>query len=366
MSPDTELAEKERRVIEFLDREGLDALLLSKHGNFAWITCGGSNHVAVNSDSGVAHALITRAGRWIICDNIEARRIMEEEVATPGFTCESFDWYEDKLAQTLARLAPGARVGSDTGRLGTQNVDSRLGSLRARLLPSEIERYRKLGAITAQAMTAACHRLKPGMREHQVAAVLGAELLGRGAFPVVTLVAADERAFDYRHPLPTDRQVERHAMLVVCARKWGLIVSITRLVHFGALPPELRCKHDAVTKVDAAFIANSIPGARVSDIFRAGVEAYAAAGFPDEWRLHHQGGPTGYVGREFRATMASDHVVADNQAFAWNPSIAGTKSEDTIIATPHGPEVISPTPALPALDVEAAGRVIRRADIIVA
>jgi len=365
MSPDTELAEKERRVIEFLDRENLDALLLSKHGNFAWITCGGSNHVAVNADTGVAHALITRAGKWIVCDNIEARRIMEEEVATPGFSCESFHWYEDKLAETVARLAPSARLGSDTGRFGAQNVDARLGSLRASLLPPEIERYRKLGAITAQAMTEACHRVKPGMIEHQVAAILGGELLARGAFPVVVLVAADERAFNYRHPIATDKRVERHVMLVVCGRRWGLIVSMTRLVHFGALSAELRRKHDAVTQVDASFVANSLPGARVGDIFRAGVEAYAAAGFPDEWRLHHQGGATGYVGREFRATIASDHLVADNQPFAWNPSIAGTKSEDTIIATLHGPEVISPTPQLPALEVKVRGPAVARADIFV-
>ncbi|UCH33905.1 MAG: M24 family metallopeptidase [Armatimonadota bacterium] len=365
MSPETELGRKQRLVLEFLDREDLDGLLLSKNANFAWVTCGGSNHVAVNSDTGVAHVLVTRHGRWVICDNIESRRVMEEEVASLGFASESFYWYENKLAEAVERLAPGARIGSDTGRAGMENVEARLGPLRASLLPEEVDRYRSVGAATAACMTEACRKVRPGVTEHQIAGMLGEEMLARGVFPVVILIAADDRAFNYRHPIPTGKRVESHAMLVVCGRKGGLIVSMTRLVHFGALPAELRRKHDAVAAVDAAFIANTTPGARVGDVFSAAVEAYAAGGFPDEWRLHHQGGPTGYVGREFRATADTEQIVVDKQAFAWNPSIAGTKSEDTIIALSDGPEVISATPELPVIEVEAAGQVIRRSDILI-
>jgi len=360
-----ELAHKERRIHDFLEREDLDGLLLSKHANFAWITCGGSNHVAVNTDVGVASALITGAGKWIICDNIEAHRVMQEEVARLGFECESFNWHDDGLADALERVAPGARIGSDIGRAGTQNVEARLGALRASLLPDELERYRRLGALAAESMTETCRRVEPGMTEHVVASLLGAEVMARGAFPVVLLVAADERAFTYRHPIPTDKRVMAHAMLVLCARKWGLIISMTRLVHFGPLPAELRRKHDAVAQVDAAFIANTVPGTRIGDVFDRAVAAYAESGFPDEWRLHHQGGPTGYVGREFRATPKSEQTVVENQAFAWNPSIAGTKSEDTIVACPAGPEVLSATPDLPATSVESAGRVLLRPDIVV-
>jgi Xaa-Pro aminopeptidase len=362
---DQELAQKERRVSEFLHRENLDGLLLSKHGNFAWITCGGSNHVAVNADVGAANALITHSGKWIICDNIEARRIMEEEVAGLGFSCQSFDWFDDGVADALQRVAPGARIASDTGRAGTHNVEARLGALRASLLPDEVERYRRLGAIAAAAMTEACRRVEPGMTEYGVAGLLGGEVMARGAFPVVLLIAADERAFTYRHPIPTDNRVRAHIMLVLCARRWGLIVSMTRLAHFGALPAELRRKHDAVMRVDATLVAATIPGARVGDVFDRAVAAYAAAGFPDEWRLHHQGGPTGYVGREFRATSKSGQMVVESQAFAWNPSIAGTKSEDTIVAGPTGPEVLSATPELPASQIESAGRILLRPDIVV-
>jgi Xaa-Pro aminopeptidase len=365
MSRDRELARKEERVRQFLAREKLDGLVLSKNANFSWITCGGSNHVAVNTDVGVAHALITHAGKWIICDNIEARRIMEEEVAGLGFQNESFYWYENKLSEAITHLAAGAHLGSDSGRAGTDNVEPLLSSLRASLLPGEVERYHALGRITAQAMTEACRCVEPGMTEHQAAGILAGELLSRGAFPVVLLVAADVRAFTYRHPIPTDKPIEKHVMLVVCGRRSGLICSMTRLVHFGPVPADLRRKHDAVMRVDAAFITNSMPGSRVGDAFAAGIEAYAATGFPEEWRLHHQGGPTGYVGREYRATSSSDQVIVPNQAFAWNPSIAGTKSEDTIVALADGPEVICATPELPSIEVEVRGKTMQRADILV-
>lgn len=366
ITAEVELAAKQRRVLDLLDRESLDGLLLSKNGNFAWITCGGDNHVGVNTDTGVGHVLLTRAGRWVICENIEARRIMEEEIAGLGFTCEPFYWYEGSLHCVLERLAPGATIASDTGLAGTRSIEAQLPSLRASLLAGEMARYRAAGALTAECMTAACRQVKPGMTEHQAAALLGGAMLARGVFPVVLLVAADERAFTYRHPIPTDKRIERHVMIVTCGRRHGLIVSMTRLVHFGAPPDELRRKHDAVVRVDAALQAATTPGARIGDVFQAGVQAYADAGFPDEWRLHHQGGPTGYANRDYRATAASDALVADNQAFAWNPSIAGTKSEDTTVASRGGIEVVSATPQLPSLEVTVGGRVFRRAEIVLA
>src|SRR5712691_178400 len=121
------------------------------------------------------------------------------------------------------------------------------------------------------------------------------------------------------------------------ARRGGVVVSLTRLVHFGDPEPELRKRHEAVTAVDATFINASRPGAVAGEIFRGGMAAYAAVGYPDEWTRLHQGGATGYAGRDYRATPDSPHVVRLHQAFAWNPSIAGTKSEDTLLVTPSGP-----------------------------
>jgi Xaa-Pro aminopeptidase len=154
-------------------------------------------------------------------------------------------------------------------------------------------------------------------------------------------------------------------MVVICGRKWGLIVSLTRLVHLGRIPKELRKKHQAVVRVDTAFIANTRPGIVVGDVFRKGVQAYLDNGFPGEWRLHHQGGPTGYAGRDYKATSEEKRAVQLPQAFAWNPSIRGTKSEDTIIALPDKTEIISNTPDWPMLTVEYGNLRWERPDILI-
>jgi hypothetical protein len=78
-------------------------------------------------------------------------------------------------------------------------------------------------------------------------------------------------------------------MLVLCGRCWGLVCSITRLVHFGRLPDNLCRKAEAVARVDATFITATRPGRTLGEVFRRGMAAYAETGFPDEWRLHHQG-----------------------------------------------------------------------------
>jgi hypothetical protein len=52
-------------------------------------------------------------------------------------------------------------------------------------------------------------------------------------------------------------------------------------------------------------------------------------GSADEWRRHHQGGPTGYEPRDYLATAGSTAFVEERQAFAWNPSVPQLKCEDT-------------------------------------
>ncbi|MDQ3448322.1 MAG: hypothetical protein M3432_03990, partial [Chloroflexota bacterium] len=44
--------------------------------------------------------------------------------------------------------------------------------------------------------------------------------------------------------------------------------------------------------------------------------AYSAAGFAEEWTLHHQGGVIGYQGRERIATSGTTTIL-DGMAVAW-------------------------------------------------
>jgi Xaa-Pro aminopeptidase len=145
-----------------------------------------------------------------------------------------------------------------------------------------------------------------------------------------------------------------------------MICAITRVVHFDELPVDLKRRHDAVVRVDAEIMAATTPGAKAHDIFDKAQQAYGENGYPGEWKLHHQGGATGYMGREWIATPSCEETVMTNQPFAWNPSICGTKSEDTILATAQGVQPITgPCEDWPVVDVQVDGLTFRRPGILV-
>ncbi len=168
-------------------------------------------------------------------------------------------------------------------------------------------------------MNTAIHAVKPGMTEFEIAALLGSETQRRGVQPIVNLIATDERIFRYRHPLPTAKPLDKYAMLVLCGRQHGLVCSITRLVHFGPLSEELQRKQEAVAQIDATFIYTTQPNVTLGDIFAQVQEIYARTGYPDEWRLHHQGGPAGYEPREYLGLPGSQDQVTRRRGLRMEP-----------------------------------------------
>lgn len=359
----SELEIKLQRIQNLLSQHQADALLLSRVSSFAWATCGAASYINTASTTGVGSLLITPAGRYLIADNIEAPRFeKEEQLAGQGWEFRIAPWHAANSA--IAELTRGLKLAADGPYPGAIDLSHEMARLRANLLPEEGARYRRVSQICAEAMNVALRAVRPGMTEYEIAARLDHETFARGVQPIVNLIATDERIFNFRHPLPADKQLKRYAMLVVCGRKYGLITSVTRLVHFGRLPDELRRKMEAVAHIDAAFIAATRPGRTLSEVFKRATATYAATGFADEWQLHHQGGPAGYEPREWVATPHSPEIVEVGQVYAWNPSITGTKSEDTILVGPSGNEVLTVMPDWPMLDVEAAGQHFKRPAIL--
>ena len=357
---------KLERLRACISERKLDAYLISLRSNFAWLTGGGYNHVGMSSDTGAVSLLVTRTRAYALTDNIEMPRVQREELAGKGFIPVAYAWYQAVPAARIRRIVDSSRWCSDDGAFGSHPLS--ITELHAPLLPQEIERYAALGADASRCVTAVCRRARPGMSEYEIAGMLAHAFLSIGILPAVLLIAADERIRAFRHPLPTSNKLRRHLMVVVCAQRHGLIVSLTRFVHFGKVPRDLERRHAAAALVDAAFILSTRSGRTVGDVFRAGVEMYRRTGFAAEWKLHHQGGPTGYHAREYRAGADSREKIVPGRAFAWNPSITGAKSEDTIITVENpddAPRILTEDPAWPMMAVEYEGDIIRRPDILV-
>lgn len=359
----TEFENKQERIHELLVKYELDALLLKRVSSFAWATCGAASYINTADSYGVGSLLITAAANHLITNNIEVPRFArEEKLDTQGWEFHSAPWYEQQPA--LESLTRGMKVGADGAYPRTMDLSDEIALLRAELTPEEGNRFRALGTLCAGAMEAALRAVSPGMSEYELAALLEVETQRRDAQPIVVLVATDDRIFNFRHPLPTAKKLDRYAMLILCGRKWGLVASITRLIHFAALSDELRRKAEACAQVDAAVIAATRPAATLGEIFQRGIDAYRATGFADEWQLHHQGGLAGYEPREALGVPRSPIRVVAGQAFAWNPSITGCKSEDTILVGEQGNEVITATPGLPTIRAMVDGQVWERPAIL--
>jgi antitoxin VapB len=350
----SEFQHKVTRLQELLEQHGVDALLLRRVSSFAWATCGAASYVNTAISEGAASLLITRERLLLFTNVIEAPRLEQEEgLAEQGWEFHISPW--EAPLQELHRLVSGMSLASDVPFPGARDISLEIARLRTHLTSAEEERFRVLGRLCAEALTAAAQHIRPGLSELHLAALMGSEAQQRGVQPIVNLVASDERAYRFRHPLPTEKKLEKYALLILSGRRRGLVCSISRLIHFGRLPDDLRLRIEATAQVNAAYIAHSRPGSSLGEVLAAGQKAYASVGFPEEWRWHLQGGLTGYEPREILATSTSQEMVSSGQVLAWNPTIAGAKVEDTILVGSEANEILTRTNLWPTVSIRVPG-----------
>lgn len=358
------MSSKHQRINELLEKYQLDGLILRQVANFAWATNGAASYINTAATNGVGTLFVTKTARHLIANNIKSTRFeKEEQLKAQGWEFHPHRW--DQPTDTLVKLTSGLKIGADGSYPNAVDLSGELAFVRSYLDATEQDCFRSLSALCAAAMDEAVRSAKPGMTEYQIAGLLSGAAQSRGVLPIVNLIATDERVFNFRHPLPTDKKMDKYAMLVLCGRKNGLVCSITRLIHYGPLSAELDQKAEAAAYIDAAMIAATRPGKNINEVFQIAQDAYAQVGFPDEWQLHHQGGPAGYDPREFLATGAVDVPIGVGQAYAWNPSITGCKSEDTFLVCEIENEIISVIEGWPTVSMDFDGQVIQRPKILV-
>jgi Xaa-Pro aminopeptidase len=327
------------RVRGLMERYAVDAIVLRRPANFAWYTGGADSRVDHVASEGVADLIVRANSEVVLTSTIEAPRMRAEQ--TPELEVVEYPWHLDRDA-ALRELVGDARVGSDLGLTGTIDLSDDIARIRRTLDADAIKSLRVVGADASAAMAEAAAAVEPGMTEHEAAAVLAAACRRRGLTATVLLAAADDRIALYRHPVPVGARIARRAMLVASAERGGLYANLTQILEFEEPDAELARRLGACEEILARMRDEATkPGRTVAEAFADCRRFYAEAGFPDEWRLHHQGGLTGYGSRELIATPRTDYLIEPGQAFAWNPSIRGAKAEDTFVLTETGPEVVA-------------------------
>ena len=319
------MSAKLSKIRALMSERGFDSVLIEKQMNYSWL-CGGRGFISLASENSCGQLLVTKDDVYLLSNNIEKNRLATEEC--PGIAIKSLDflWYEEAKRPGILAEYGGKNMATDT------TLAAEFFAWRTILDKDEIDTFKTHGPEIGRILEKVTLALKPGMTEFDYAGELSRAYWAQGYEPITLIIAFDERVMKHRHPMPTALPLKNHVLGVVCIRYKGLIFSTSRLVYFGKqLPDDLAAKAKAVVDIDGKMIAATRPGAKGSDIFALLAKGYADHGYPGEEKLHHQGGLTGYAARENRAMPHLHTEVMLNQAYAWNPTITGTKSEDTII-----------------------------------
>ncbi|MCC6320525.1 MAG: M24 family metallopeptidase [Phycisphaerales bacterium] len=334
---------KEQRLADFCACRGVDGVHLRRRANIAWLTDGADTHIDLSDRRGIAELVWTRGRGLVLTDNIESPRLATEEFGA-DWTVHATNWWEFRDGSKVKGLS-----------LISDWPEDEIATLRWSLTDLEIERVRTLGRESAGVLEGVMRAVPAGAvegggwSEHRLAGEVIGALRARNIHAPVMLVASDERLTQFRHPIPTQKPIRRIVMAAICAQRHGLTVSATRIVSFGPIDVDRRRRHEAVCEVDRALHARTRPGVRWCDVLGAAQSVYKETGFADEWKKHHQGGPMGYELREFKATPTETRVAVDRQLVGWNPSITGTKSEDTILIRDREHEIVTATGGWPML-----------------
>lgn len=356
---DSELKCKLNRVRGLMQARGLDGVLFTTNSNFCWLSGGRNAFVDQGSESSVAKLLVTKDNQYVICNSSEMFRISEEELYDKDFKLIRYFWH-DSEEKKLEPYMTGKKIASDSGVYHTQNLSAELKKLRYELCSEEIDRYREIGKECATLVEQCCRDVRPDQTEQEIAGHVAKVLVEKGYRLPVCLVAADERLYKYRHPIPKDHKINRCALIAICAQKFGITVSMSRIVSFSPLDEDRKKKYEALLKVDATYITSTVEGAVTGDIVRKAHEIYEEFGYEEDFHLHHQGGALGYETRDYCANEECMEVVGRYQAFSWNPTIAGVKLEDTYLIEGNRQEIITETGTWPLREVTINGKTVKR------
>ena len=354
---------KRDRVRTWLDKRGLDGVILSRADNFAWITSGGSNKVIEDLDTGVGHLVITRDRHYLVAYYMDAERLWTEQAPGQGYELVTKFWHEGD-ERVFAKTLAGKKVGADTLFPETEYVNQEIVELQWPLTDLDLRRTRWLGKQQSDVLEKIFREVEPGMTEIEIGQQVAREFISRGIKVDVPILGSDERIAKYRHVLATNKKLERYLLLGPVISRWGLHSLCSRSMHFGEPPAEVRLAYHAAATIEGRIFSELCEGLKFSKILELQKRWYTELGYPDGWNYHFQGGPTGYVIVDVSQNQ-TDNVIRAPQPYSWFTTIRGAKVEELSILTTGGLEIASLGDHWPTISVETEKGSILVPDMLV-
>jgi antitoxin VapB len=363
-----EVATKLQRVREIFSREDLSGILITQQSNVCWLTAGAGNHVLYDYQDSLIGILITEEEVFVIAENGDHDRVMDEEFSHCPFQYRRIGWYSGGIGVEASKLS-GGRIGVDAAVGGITDqvpVENYLMHCRSVLVDSEIERLREYGRVASSIITSVAMRTKPGVKESEIAAMLAGEFINRQFNISVILIGGDERSLKYRHQVVSDYKIKKHYSFCGVGKRGGLAYPINRIVSFGEPPGALKRDQEKIETVYVYLNSLATIGTSLKSIYQKLPEVYHSAGLKsEEWKNHTQGGTMGYHPREQTVSGSAEYTLRENNVIGWNPSLPGVMAEDVYLLKNDGLEYITYDENFPHRELSANGLTQVRPSILV-
>lgn len=349
-----EFVQRRQKAVEALLQHKLDALLVSSPANVRYLTgYAGSNGLLLLAP-GESHFFTDPRYATDARASIDAtvhictKPLIEEAgklARRKRLRCLGFEsaWLHVDSYERLKRAADGLKL---------QGVGGLIEELRAVKSAEEIATIRLSVKTNSEAYSKTLRRIRPGVREMDIAAELDFQMRMAGAEKAAfeTIVASGARtALPHAHP--TDKQVAAGELLLIDmgAMRDGYASDMTRMAHLGAPPKKIRTLYQAVLEAQLAGVAAVKAGVAAAKVDAAARDVLKRHQL-DRAFVHSTGHGLGLeihedprIARKQRARLQAGMVVTIEPG-VYLEGLGGIRIEDTVLVTERGCEILTPTP----------------------
>ncbi len=224
--------------------------------------------------------------------------------------------------------------------------------LRAIKSAAEIELIRSAVRLGEQAFSRVLRRIRPGLRELELAAEIDHEMrrLGADRPAFDTIVASGVRSA-LPHAEPTEKPLQANELVLIDmgARRRGYVSDMTRMAHLGIPARSLRELHAAVVEAQAAAVDAIREGVSASAVDARSRRVLRQHGLAR--RFAHSTGhglglevhETPRLGKGEQTRLQAGMVVTIEPG-VYMEGFGGIRIEDAVVVTRNGGEVLTAVP----------------------
>ncbi len=217
--------------------------------------------------------------------------------------------------------------------------------------PSEIDTIRRSVNLNSEAFARVLKRIRPGVRELDVAAEIEYQMKMLGAenpsFDTI-IAAGPHSALPHSHP--TAHRVLANELLLIDmgASLEGYASDMTRTIHLGKSPKRIREMYSAVLEAQLAGIAAVREGTTAGKVDAATRDVLKKHNLDKEF-VHSTGHGLGLeihepprLGKKDKTKLQAGMAITIEPG-VYIEGLAGIRIEDTVLVTKTGCEVLTPT-----------------------